>query len=489
MKIYKDSKGIYWVGNVTATSGDYRLKHNEVTGRLSIFPFDTNETPLINPIYDVLPSELQKEDDSFYADFEDFYSSMHGLFRSMYDGYTYDPKIPYSADVDTGGKQSLNSVFGDKIIGHRVPSIAAQFQYGVQDGESVTEVNTTGSVGFNDNMLELSTGTDSAGSAIMYSTDNIRYIPGHELYVFFTAIFTSPEVNSYQRAGLFDAEDGFYIGYEDDVFTFSRRRGGVDYHYPIDLTEFNKRIQVGLPDYELDPTKGNIYKISFGYLGFATISLDVMLPGGTIVSVAKIPYPNNYTETHITQTYLPVRAEVANTGNTSNIVFNTASLAAGIVDGYSDSVTGRAFSWYNPSTFTFVTPNYTIVSFRNKSTYKGIDNKVVARLLYVSGANSANKTLRWHIVKGTTFTNAGSETWQDVDTNNSILEYSLDTLADFNDLGTPTFVWNTAKEDSFVEHVEDLTLDLKPGEVATFVIQSDSTNTELDLSIRWRELF
>ena len=183
----------------------------------------------------------------------------------------------------------------------------------------------------------------------------------------------------------------FYFGYEDQQFTFSRRRDGTDYHYPIDLRAFN-----ALNGYNFKPTLGNIYKISYGYLGFAPISLEIMKPNGDWCLLHKIEYPNSYTVTHTTQTFLPVRGEVANTGNNSNLEARAGSIAAGMVDGGGGNISDREFTWANDETF-IVSDSATLVVFRNTETFNGVSNRVAARLLLVSGANSSNKNLKWRL--------------------------------------------------------------------------------------------
>lgn len=384
--------------------------------------------------------------------------------------------------ADLTGRQSLSTIFGDSIVGIRKTSIGAQFQYGVEDGSATPEIVGSGSVATVESLLTISTGTDTNGKAGIESVETIRYVPGQETYCYLTLVFTSPKLNSTQRGGLFDSINGFFVAYEaDGKFYFVRRRNGVDYRNEIDLVEFSEKY-----GYQFDPTKGNIYRISYGYLGFAPISLEVVRPEGGFAILSRINYPNSETVTHTLQTFLPVRGEVENVGNDTDIVLKSGSLAAGITDGGVVDVAGRRFNYANEVSFP-VAGNTTLVAFRNKTTFQGIKNRVSARLLQISGANDLNKNVRWKLYKNPTYLN--TPTWVDVDLNNSILQYSEDAVVDIANSNDLFLAWNISRLGDFFENVESLELDLLPNWDAAFVIETASTGGDADLSIRWNELF
>lgn len=386
-------------------------------------------------------------------------------------------------DIDENLRSGLNTVFGDRITGIRKTSIAAQFQYGVEDGTATTVLENGGSIVLENSLLKIRSGTDPAGKAIIQSTETVRYVPGQELYCFFTAVFDTAQDNSYQRVGLFDDENGFYLGYEDTLFTFSRRRETIDYHHTINLDSFNL-----VNNYNLDPQKGNIYRISYGYLGFAPITLEVMKNNGKWIVLDKINYPNTSTVTHTTQTFLPIRGEAVNTGNTINLEIRSGSLAAGIVDGGSDDIAGRQFTWASDDVFT-VSDSATLITFRNKTTFNGIENKVPARLLYISTANNGNKTVRWRLLKDPILAASPVPIWNDINPNNSTLEYSLNAVVEYYLSKEYFMAWNQGTVGDFFEFVERLQLDMPPGGTASFIVFTTGTGIEVDLAIRWSELF
>lgn len=383
-------------------------------------------------------------------------------------------------DIDTSGRTSLNSVFGDKITGTRIPTIAAQFQYGLRSDDATIDIVTTGTVAIEDAMLKLRTGTGSDGHIGIQGRDFLRYIPGHEAYAFFTCVFATPTVDSIQRIGLFDYDsgngNGFYIGFEGLIFGITRRRAGVDFFSPVDIANvFPKDIAL------FDPTKGNVFRISYGYLGFAPITFAIMSPDNHIIDFARIEYPNTSNETHIANANIPLRAEMTNTGNTTNLEMRIGSVSAGIVDGGGSDPIARNFSFKSGIQTILLTQ---LFAFRNKSTYFGLTNKISTQLSLLSASTEGNKPVSFAIYKNATTTTPG--TWTDISAD-SVMEYSVDQI-DTIGTGELMISWNMAKSASFFEKVEDQILKLRPNEYASIYAISASTN-DVELSMRWKELF
>jgi hypothetical protein len=395
-----------------------------------------------------------------------------------------DNPFPIS-DIDSAHRESSNSIFGDKLIGTRVPSIAGQFQYGLRSDDAVVDVVGSGNTSFSNAMLILNTGVDADGHLGIQGSDYLRYIPGHEAYAFFTCVFATPVADSIQRIGLFDFDggdgNGFFIGFNGEQFGVTRRRAGVDTFMPVvvssvfpeDITPF-------------DPTKGNVYKISYGFLGFATIHFEILLPHGGFVELASFDYPNTSTETHIANTNIPLRAEMTNDGNTTDLEMRIGSVTAGIVDGGGADPIARIFTFAIPTTALSGGTTNQLITFRNKSSYFGITNKISTQLQLISSATDGNKPVRWGIRKNPDEVTPGSATWTDVSVD-SVMEFSTDFIADLT-TGKDSLLWNLSRADSFFEDVEDYLVKLRPNEVAT-IHATSQTASDIDLSIRWKELF
>lgn len=386
-----------------------------------------------------------------------------------------------TVNIDSTARNSLNTVFGEKIVGIRQADIAAQFHYGIPAGSATSTTANGGTVSFSESMLVLSTGTNTVGSASIANRKALRYIPGYEAYMVFTAVFTQGADNSYQRAGLFDDNNGFFIGYENETFYATRRRDGVDFNYSITLGDvFNEG------EGTFDPTKGNIYRISFGYLGFATINFEVLSPGGSWRKLYKIEYPNTAIITHITNTNLQPKGEVANDGNNTNIVLKSGSFAAGVVDGGGKDPSARKFT-FNTVANTITAGTYHYITFRVKNTFNSLTNYIQSILTLLPIATDLSKNSVWEIRKNMTITN--SPTWTDVNTNDSTVEYSTDATFTAG-TGTVEMAWSMGKADRIFEDIEKQQVEMFPGDYLTFVIVTPvGTSGTFDFVIRWSELF
>lgn len=382
----------------------------------------------------------------------------------------------HTIDTDQSGRIANNSIFGDRIVGWKKPSIAYQFNYGFRTRDFVLTQTNGGTVSSTNSAIVLSTGTNVGGVAAAETVEYLRYIPGHEAYCFFTAIFTSPVANSYQRTGIFDSGDGFFIGYEGIDFKITRRRSGTDYSQTIDVSKV-------LPLELFDPTRGNVYKISFGYLGFATINFEVLNPTGTWVLIGRIEYPNSAVETSISTTNLPLRGEVGNTGNNTNIVLKSGSFTAGIVDGGDEDPSSRPYT-YNRGSVTIASGNNLLVLFRNVTTFASRTNRIKAIAQLISAATEGAKPVTWQIVFNPTVTN--SPTWNAVNAD-SIMEYSTDATITFG-IGEIGVAWSMAKSSSFFQNVEPLKGHIMPGNTAAIIVNS-SISSDVEFSMRWKELF
>lgn len=408
-------------------------------------------------------------------------SLSHRVTELMEDSFNDKGKTFGVMSKDNAGKVAMNTVFGEVTTAKRIPSISAQFMYGV-DSRSVRDLSVNGgSVYFEESMLVVSSGTEIDGDGLIESKSTVRCIPGHESYCLFATVFDEAVINNRQEAGLFEQNNGFYIGYIDTDFVFVRIRDGIEYVTKIE--DFDTDIVTGHNElnFTIDLQKGNIWKISYGYLGFSNILLEVLCPCGQWLLVHSISYANQYEVTHITNTYLPLRGRSINSGNNTDVKFKVGSVAAGIVDGGTEDITGRRFSASLPSTHTGT--NTLIALFRNKSTFNSISNYIESQLLRISISTDGAQPITLQIFKGVAITN--TPTWTDIDTNNSIHEYSVNgTISLTNAYQIVAF--ELSKSQNYIEDVTELDVQLYPGEVAAFIANGINN---VKISLNWIEKF
>lgn len=236
---------------------------------------------------------------------------------------------------------SDREVFGTVPTLTRIAQVRADFSQSLANNRVTTSTTGSGSVTQGSGKVTVSSGTDATASARLDSTDTVRYAPGREIYSIFTAAFTTPtDSASFQRTGLFDDNNGFFIGYEGTSFGITLRSGGSD--TTTAQASFADDTLTGDPTSDfirskvpeaLDPTLYNIYRIRFGWLGAAAVFFEIMSPEGTWVTFHTIQYPNTATVPHILSPNLSLRSEVGKTSSDStDLQILTSSWDAGIVD-------------------------------------------------------------------------------------------------------------------------------------------------------------
>ena len=384
---------------------------------------------------------------------------------------------------DGSGRVALNSGYGDKMSATRKPSLSASFFYPLESNDAIPDLVGTGNVVQEDAVLKVQTGASSSSSATITSVDFLRYIPGHEAYIIPDIKFTTPKVWSTQFVGLFDDDDGFCFWYDELNFHICRKRNGITTCLNIDLS-----IPIDLLGTLLDPSNWNTYRLTYAF-GYGPAHLEVQTGTGAWFEIWHIIYNNENTETNIEQTRLPLRAEVVNTTNDTNIEIHIASVSAGVIDGSIEpgTVTDPTARFFTKEAPLKTALTGVAIAFRNKTTYAGLENRVSALLKLVTSANEWNKPVSFRLLKQPDFDSA---TWADINTADSTLEFSTDLVLTAGAEDGETFLnWTGAKSDNFFEDVTDQNLLLPPGGVAVFYFETTSSATDVLLAIRWAELF
>jgi len=180
-----------------------------------------------------------------------------------------------STIVDAAGRSNTIGLFGEQWATDIKNDILAQFSYGKSTRDLKNEIITsTGTVTIkDDNLLTVSTGTDIDGLAEIESYNSIRYRPGHTAMAQFTALFTEPTANNtHQWIGVADGTDGFAFGFIDGIFSITLMRKDIHTH----ITDLNGNIDIA----DIDFTKLNLFRITYGYLGIAPISFEIIPKDG-----------------------------------------------------------------------------------------------------------------------------------------------------------------------------------------------------------------
>lgn len=399
----------------------------------------------------------------------------------------YDTGFDVQINRDASGRDSFNSIFGDRYTAVRKPKFSYNFNYGLNRKRNyVTETNG-GTISNDVNLVTLQTGTNSAGVARFQSFESLRYAPGRDAEMMFTAIFTSGVTNSYQRIGLFDDYDGFWVGYQGNKFGVGVRKSGVDIF--VERANFNVDKIDGSSEtgFVYDPTKMNIFRINYGYLGIAPAFFQIYTGSKTGWITFHIhDVVNKQAYTHINKPYLPARVEVINSGNTTNIKFQCGSIYAGVIDGSGDFVpSSREYTYKTIKTGLTSATNGLLLIFNNKETFQGTPNKIEDLLLKIGLSTDGTKNVNVSMYRlasvptGTNFVDIDTEA-----SNTAISTTGTINLIDAKLLDS----WELGKVDAQNIDVSRLNFLLIPN-TYTALVYTTTAGTDMSMVLRWSEQF
>lgn len=310
------------------------------------------------------------------------------------------------------------SIFGDAITNHRHAQINILFAYSVPADKVATAIVDTGLINGSatipttanavNSMAMLETGTGSTGSAVINSKVAIQYLPGHDVEFLFTGAFTTGVASSTQWIGAFTASDGFAVGYNGTAFSILYRNSASGGPAPVETTIAQTSFNIdpldgtGPSNITIDPTKLNIFKISFGWLGTAPIIFWIMRSDGQWFKFHTIQRPNSFAIPSVSLPMLQIRAEVTNAGNTSNLAFYTGSWTGGTI-GNDDATIVRSYA-YDRLNKTNVTAEVPLLTLKNtSSTYYGKTNYLNIKILFACASSQTGNTLTvFRLIKNAT---------------------------------------------------------------------------------------
>jgi hypothetical protein len=261
-------------------------------------------------------------------------------------------------------------VLGSAVSGSRYNQIEIDFNT-VPSGTLITNTTTnSGTITASNGHTLYATSAVTTSSAKGVSVGIIQYRAANEMYSYFSAAFTisggARQVNSYQRIGIYDTNNGFFVGYNGVNFGVTKRTAGGDtftnrVNWNGDLLDGNpssKFTRNNIPE-ALDVTKSNLFRIRFAWLGSACILFDIYSPDGIWVNYHTIKQPNIDFNPSLTVPNLPMTIDCAKIGASSEILtIATACWAGGTSSSYSPitaTLTDQSLAGLTRSVLTGVT--------------------------------------------------------------------------------------------------------------------------------------
>ena len=253
--------------------------------------------------------------------------------------YTYDSTTDTLQPGIGLTSEPARDVFNQTIIGTRNNRIEIDFSGLDPDTISLLTITKTngGDASTANGQAVFETSTNTSGEIKAITTRTTTYHPHSESYAAFTAIFTTGIANSFQRIGLYDDNNGFFLGYEGTSFGVTKRSGASDTFVAqtafnmdkLDGSSTSNYTRNGTPE-AINFTKDNLFRVRYGWLGAAPIYYEVLNPDGEWVTFHIIKHPNSASVPTIQEPNQPLRLHIKKTtAGTTNLVMNTACWAAG----------------------------------------------------------------------------------------------------------------------------------------------------------------
>jgi hypothetical protein len=273
--------------------------------------------------------------------------------------------LPVTLATDQAIKTVSQDILGVAIGGNRNNQIEIAFNTAPGATLITNTFTGSGAVSITNGHSIYSTGATASSSARAVSIQETVYRPLHETYSAFTAAFLNPQSLCQSRIGLFDANNGFAIGFDGALFSIFVRSGGVE--SATDQASFNtdtlngsagsKFTRNGVPE-ALNTTVSNLFRIRFAWLGSANIYFEVFSPDGEWVLFHNIQQPNSAYNPSIQDPNLPMTLELVKTGGATNSSIATACWGAGTTSAYSpitDTLNDKSLAALTRSVITGVT--------------------------------------------------------------------------------------------------------------------------------------
>lgn len=403
------------------------------------------------------------------------------------------------------------SIFGDAITNHRHAQINILFAYSIPADKVATAVVDTGLINGSatipttanavNSMAMLETGTGSTGSAVINSKVAIQYLPGHDVEFLFTGAFTTGVANSTQWIGAFTAADGFAVGYNGTAFSILYRNSASGSLVTTTIAQTSFNIDpldgTGQSNITIDPTKLNIFKISFGWLGTAPIIFWIMRSDGQWFKFHTIQRPNSFAIPSVSLPMLQIRAEVTNAGNTSNLTFYTGSWTGGTI-GNDDATIVRSYA-QDRLNITNVTTERPLLTLRNITTnttpsgilntaYYGKTNYLNIKILFACASSQTGNTLTvFRLIKNVPAANLTGASFSNYNTGSSIAQVDTSATA-YTGGGTQILsIFGSNDSSSNLPILSNqMQIVLLPGDTLTITGYATAAAT-VNASIAWQE--
>lgn len=373
----------------------------------------------------------------------------------------------------------LKSAFGEQLVAQPIPSIQLHWPYNI-NSELVTDNSTgSGSIAQANSMLEVHSGAATSSQGQMLSNESVEYNPGQGVDVRWTALFDTPVAGNQQYIGVGDSQDSFFVGYDEITFGILYRNDSVDTWIPQSTWNHDKMDGTGESGETLDPSKGNVFRCQYQWLGFGNITFYIeSSETEEFILIHHIHYPNNNTAPSLAIPNLPMCATSVNTTNNTDIVLKSASMGA-FIQGLDTSASHTRNAISNTKA---VTTELNVLTIQNRTTFASKTNKVRIQPDFLSIAADGTKNVTINVYLNTTL--GGTPAFTNISTNTSVAAFDIAGTTVTGGILIASFA--VAKTGDKTIQFRDFNFLLPPGDTFTISAQSTGSN-DVTAAIGWEE--
>lgn len=279
-------------------------------------------------------------------------------------------------ELITSGSEVNVTGFGETRVAS--PYLVGNYvnKYGLDDYWYDTDEVGAGDVSFValQSAIRMSVTGASGDKARLRTNNYFRYQAGRSMLVRITGYCgDSGQTNQTRRWGLFDDEDGLFFEMTDTTMYVVQRSSvsGSVVDTKVAQSSWNKDTMDGdgPSGVTLDPTKGNIWEVTFQWLGVGVVSFFI---NGELIH--QFENPNSFANPYMKTAVLPVSWEVENTG-ASTAGSYTYICGSVSVEGGAE-LPEYTFCAYNDSDVVIDETESPILSIRPSSTFNSIANRM-----------------------------------------------------------------------------------------------------------------
>lgn len=389
------------------------------------------------------------------------------------------------------------SVYQEMLAAQSNHTVQLQFPYNLNTDYVVTASTGSGSVTQVSNLAVIQTGAATSSAASMKSRGVLHYHSGQGCSCLFSALFSLGVTGNVQMIGVagFDTtgiiNDGFLFGYNDAAFGIFWYNNSTTPTFISQGTWNQDKLDgTGASGVTLDPTKGNMYKIQYQWLGFGVVKYMVGNPtDGSWILVHVITYPNSSSATTPTlgNASLQLYAVTTNTTNSSIVSISTSAMAGcieGLINRYNDS----RFAVWVSSTLNGA-GDKSLLTIQNNSTFPtaGVVNRVVVYPDLLCLYNRGNNGVLCRVILNPSSISAF--TFGPVLANRSVVSYDTQKNGIVSGGNIILTVFLPPLADAITISLADYGIALMPGEILTISSTRLTTNTTVLASLSWLERF